>query len=507
MRDKLKLAIVIGVSNYLFEHSLIACKKDADLIKVIFERLHKFDDICFLNDSPKGKDAKQRITDFVNSHKGKQIDELVFYYSGHGARFDDDFFYIFSDFKADKREVTGLRNTELDGLLRNLEPELTVKIVDACYSGSMYIKSDGDIKPLLEKSARENNLKKVYFLHSSSEAETSIATQDYSFFTHSFLESLTQEPGQIRYRDIMAFVADNMAAQGLPKPVFVVQADNTEIFGTIDADLINFTKSTLAINEGVSADAAAQIESRVSLQDELLQLVKTKSVNEFCTRGEVDANLSTVNGLLSSQKWPPNVCSLFDIDLAEIENTANIANAVAIGTWLKKNEAENYFATPRYEKVAYEVEEYRVLPKRPISSSNSFLANARVMSRLIGGEDENEYKLEKVKKTKSVINGFLYSVDPPFKSVRLSFTPRYTALENYSLAIVIIFSRKVASIFYSIEHLALSDWDTLKMPKSEEWKNKTAPLKASEEIENAINVIITDASAFLLSDVNARLAK
>jgi hypothetical protein len=178
-----KLAIIIGVSEYLYCNSLTACENDAGIIYGIFQSLNKFDEICLISESPKALEAKKKLTEFINKYKGSEVSELVFYYTGHGARYDDDFFYVFSDFKEQKKETTGLRNTELDGFFRNLSPELTVKIIDACYSGSSYVKSDEDIEPLLEKSAKENNLKKIYFLHSSSSVETSLASSLYSYFT------------------------------------------------------------------------------------------------------------------------------------------------------------------------------------------------------------------------------------------------------------------------------------------------------------------------------------
>ncbi|ELV8728819.1 caspase family protein, partial [Vibrio fluvialis] len=229
----MNLAILIGVSQYENCSDLSACGNDVEIMSNIITQLDKYDDVCVISNSPKAYEAKQKITAFINKHKDSKVDELVFYYTGHGARFDDDFFYIFSDFSEGRREVSGLRNSELDGLIRNLEPELTIKVVDACFAGGNYVKSEADIKPILEKSAKENELNKLYFLHSSNSEETSLATSEYSLFSNSFFKSLTQNEGDIRYRDFMAYVADDMAVNGYPKPTFVVQAENTEIFGEV----------------------------------------------------------------------------------------------------------------------------------------------------------------------------------------------------------------------------------------------------------------------------------
>lgn len=505
MDKKYNLAVVIGVADYEYEAKLAACQNDAAVIKDVLDRLQKFDDVCYLNGAPKGSEVKQKITEFINLYKGKEVSELVFYYSGHGARFDDDFFYMLSDFKYEKREVTGLRNSELDGLLRNLSPDLTVKIVDACYAGSMYIKSDGDIKPVLEKSAKENNLKKVYFLHSSSETETSFAGSNFSFFTYSFLESLTEHIGKVRYRDIMAYVADSMEAQSLPKPVFVVQADNTEVFGEIEVELIDFTKGALAI-KGAGELPLAQNEDSTEQENDLLKLVRHKSGSEFCTKAEADENLAKLRQILDLNRWHQEIVELFDVEANDNENPSQIANGASIGGWLSKNASENFFAIPRYDVEEYFEEEYKELPKKP-NAVRSGRSSFDAFRSFLGRDDEKEYKLEKVKKTRRFIDGFQYTAESPFRALRMYFKPKFSALENYCVTVVAVFSRRNVVVFYSVEHLALSDWVTVAKPRSKEWKSRTALLKSKEDVDALISAVIFDASTFILGDVKARLAK
>lgn len=228
----MKLAIVAGVTAYQHQSALTACTKDAETFRTLLEQTKSYAEVCFLEPDISGTAAKKKISEFVQKHKSQKVDELLFYFSGHGARFEDDFFFAFADFKSERKEVTGLRNTELDGLIRNLAPELTIKIVDACYSGSTYIKADDtELEPVLEKSAKDNQLKKLYFFHSSAAEEASWAGSEFSYFTYAFLESLSDQIGPVRYRDIMAAVADEMVRIKGPRPTFVVQADNTECPG------------------------------------------------------------------------------------------------------------------------------------------------------------------------------------------------------------------------------------------------------------------------------------
>ena len=177
----MKLAIIIGVAEYDSDNfeNLPACKSDAELFKDVLSDVKELDDLLCLNSNPKGYEAKKQLSDFVEKHKGNDVEEFIFYFSGHGNRYEDDFFYILSDFKENKRESTGLRNTELDGLIRTLNPKLTIKIIDACFSGTQYIKSETNTRIDFEKSAKENRLNDIYFWFSSREDQTSLAGDEF----------------------------------------------------------------------------------------------------------------------------------------------------------------------------------------------------------------------------------------------------------------------------------------------------------------------------------------
>lgn len=194
----MKLAIIIGVAEYQFSEfeNLGACQNDAELFKEVLCDVSNIDDVLFLNKFVKAYEAKKQLTDFVSKHKTESVDELVFYFSGHGGRYEDDFFYIFSDFKEAKKEATGLRNTELDGMIRELNPNFFVKIVDACFSGTQYIKTESNTKIELEKSAKSNQLKDIYFMFSSRDNQTSIAGREYSKFTESLFTGLLDYTGE-----------------------------------------------------------------------------------------------------------------------------------------------------------------------------------------------------------------------------------------------------------------------------------------------------------------------
>lgn len=502
----MKLAIIFGVSEYQNYSSLKACQNDVNLVNQIFQKLGKFDDMCFLAGNVKAFEAKQKITEFVNEHKDAPVEELVFYYTGHGARYDDDFFYVFSDFNEKRKEVTALRNSELDGLIRNLNPKLTVKIIDACYSGSTYIKSDDEIKPTLEKSAKENNLNKLYFFHSSSSDEASLANDLYSFFTFSFCKSIVDLDGAIRYRDIMAYVADDMSQSGYPKPTFVVQADNTEVFGELDIDFKRHVKESLKIQDEI-LDVNEDRKEEASVaekEDQFLKQIQRNSQEIFCSKEEAVKNIGIIKELLIKPNWPDQILSMFEIEIGSIDHAGAIRNSIEIGRWLNKNSDANYFAEPTYDTETYFEEEYKKLPKKPGRATDR-LGGLYSIRRSLGLDDENEYKLEKIEKTRRFVDGFEYTAESPFRGLKLHFKPKCSSIENYALTIALVFSRKNLVFFVSREVLPYLSWDSIQSPKCLSWKTKEVLLKKEEEIKGYINELISTMSVFISEDVSTKL--
>ncbi|WP_312751060.1 caspase family protein [Psychrobacter sanguinis] len=498
----MRLAIVIGISEYDNSNNLAACKNDAILINDILKKLNKFDDICTIIGRCEAKSAKNKISSFITKFKNEEVIEVVFYFSGHGARYenDEDYFYVFSDFNSERKETTGLRNSELDGFLRNLNPELTVKIVDSCYSGTNYIKSGPSLKPFFEKSAKQNNLNKLYFLHSSNSKQVSYAGDVYSYFTYSLCKSLTIDTGSIRYRDIMSYVADDLTSQSI-QPTFVTQADYIEEFGVIDDDLITYINEKLEVIDTTVLNS--DINDNKSKDNDLVELVNTKSTNEYCNYQEAESNINAIKKLIEEEKWRSEIEKLFQIEIELIEDSSQIPNSKSIGNWLEENSKHSFFAEPSYMTEKYIVEEYIKVPKKPKSASSNYLSAINSLSILFG--DEDDYRLEKVEKEKQVVYGFNYTAKSPFRGISIKFNPEMQALDTYHTTIVILFSRKSLAIFTSNEILPYIDWDKIAKPKCYDWSVEVIPLKNLEEINAHTHEIISTVISFIKNDIFTRL--
>lgn len=376
-----KIALLIGVSIYENESDLLPCEKDLQLIISIISDSEKYDDYLILDKSPKSATAKDKISAFIREYQNQEIDEVFIYYTGHGARYGDDFIYLFSDFDSSKVEQTSLRNSEFDSMLKSLQPELAVKVVDACQAGTEYIKSGEGLEVIFNKSAK-NSFNKTYFFFSSSNTESSIALQDYSVFTKSFALSLLEFEGQdIRYRDIMAYISDDQNVKKYQTPLFIQQADNTEIFCSVTHNLIKFLKSNIPTKVNASLSNSSDLGNSSELKDErndsqkLIDIIREKS-KKYCSEDEAQESLEILVDNIKSYDWKSPINDLYSSECEVHENVINLKSNRNIANWIKESE-EQYFAGITYDKEEYQVKEKVEIEESQPSYMGTLFGNTR----------------------------------------------------------------------------------------------------------------------------------
>ncbi|WP_157639409.1 caspase family protein [Burkholderia ubonensis] len=514
----MRLAIVAGIAQYQHLTKLHACSNDAETLRSFLEATKNYDDICFLDPATTGPDAKAAISAFVQKHRENKVEELFFYFSGHGDRTEDDFFYLMSDFKTDRRETAGLRNSELDSLIRNISPELTIKIVDACYSGSSYIKAEDDIAPVIQKSAKDNQLNKLYFFYSSAADQTSLAGPKFSLFTLALLQSLVGQFGPVRYRDLIAAVADEMNRKAYPRPTFVVQADNLETFVQMDTHLSDLLKTSLGLanqpslsgpgskeseNAGYGGEDLISEVTEQSHPTTLAELAAMKAKELFCTEKEAETNIRLLDQLIDENEWPGEIRDAYEITVSDFD-ADEVPNSVAVGKWVNSLKDDPVFAVAKYETQTYTVEEYKEVPKKPSSLGAFGLTTIAQARRLLG--DDKEYKLESVQKTRQVMTGFRYTVAPVFEPRLIGFSPKHPSLEHYAACVLCLFSRKTLTCLYSIEHLPYTGWSVSQSPTAGQWKQLSVPLKQKDRIIELIQSLFSEIAEYIESDARQRLS-
>lgn len=149
----MNITILIGVSEYNNETNLPGCKNDVIIMKSIIEVSNKYDELLVIAENTNSDNVKQKMSEFIH--------ELI-------------------DYTSAKINRTTYKNTEIDGMLKSLKPELTIKIIDACDSGINYVKDIGskEIARLLKGTT--SKFERCYFMYSSNFSESSYATENIS---------------------------------------------------------------------------------------------------------------------------------------------------------------------------------------------------------------------------------------------------------------------------------------------------------------------------------------
>ena len=92
------IAIIIGISEYSNVQTLKGCKIDADSIRKLLEATAKYEDILQMDGKVDSSEIEQKLPEFIKKYKTESVDEVFFYYSGHGCLLNDTFAYVASDF-------------------------------------------------------------------------------------------------------------------------------------------------------------------------------------------------------------------------------------------------------------------------------------------------------------------------------------------------------------------------------------------------------------------------
>jgi hypothetical protein len=464
----MNLAILIGVATYNRPVAdLPACAHDADLMSKLLRHTNKFPDMLELRKDTSSAEVKTQLAQFISKFKDQTIDELFFYYSGHGDLFKDDFYYLFSDFDEKRRNQTSLTNDELDSMLKTLSPKLVVKVVDACHAGVAYVKEADALAKQLQTS--KGSFSNCYFMFSSQSSQTSLQDSKLSDFTEAFVASCSTFTGQdIRYKDIVDHISDAFVGNPDQTPTFVIQAPCVEIFCTIDEPIRKLlpeprtARSSPVPIDGSSGSAIAEA-------------IKS-SAAEFSNRKEVSQFITKMGEQLKRAVLTSELKDAYKLVTETSETYQQIPGLGTVGQWIKENGAD-FFAKPTYV-----TERYEAPADDPLG-----------MYRL-GFPEERKM----VTKQRQVIAGFDCTAEVPFKSVRITAYPTYENLPYAVAALVFVFSKKECVFFYMFQTVKELDWGKLAAIEARKWgyfsivmKRDPDAMKASMDLIQKFEVFLT----------------
>jgi Caspase domain len=217
------VAIVIGNTDYQTLSRLQCCGEDVLAMKELLEATGRFENIELILNSDSSQ-LKERLRTVVDGHKA--IGEIFFYFTGHGFQSEAEFFFCATDFNAKRPNETGLSNSELHVLLRTPEADLVVKVIDACNSGALLIKSDGSFLPV-----NKQGFKNLIQISSCLDSQNSLSGNPLSVFTENFrAASLRKTEGIVYYTDIIDALRDDFLDNNAQTPHFVSQGTGREQF-------------------------------------------------------------------------------------------------------------------------------------------------------------------------------------------------------------------------------------------------------------------------------------
>lgn len=475
----MNLAILIGVSNYQNVPSLPACNHDITIVSNLIKAMNKYDDILILSDSIRScYEAKQKLVEFITNYKGNNIEELFFYYSGHGDYDGKDFYYIWSDYKESSRRQTSIQNNEVDDLIRTLSPEMTFKVIDSCKSGLSYVKDPESDLRLFDKSI--GTFKKCYFFYSSHTFQLSFASNKISHFTDSFARSFDKPIGtRIRYKDIMDYISDSFNSNTVQKPHFICQADNTEYVTTISDDITKVIEKYLNEKSSLLSLKSARALFEIIAEDSRRYASKEETVELFKRLWDISSSYILTN----------DINRLYTLAVEKNEKLESTPMQDQLAIWLQEQK-ERYFSKVHYGSRFVT----RQVPKNPIAAITSLYNNS------------DDYKT--VNEIEHYPASIESTVEQDYQSITFTLAPKLPNIQQIKFHLVPIISQITLSVFYGVQYFQRKDWDKFYPEKNTfKWKILSCSIKdalhSDQQIRNVLENMTGEVYAHLNNLFNA----
>ncbi|MBN3382934.1 caspase family protein [Clostridium botulinum] len=426
--EKINAAIIISVSEYKNISKLPGCKNDFKLMSNLIRATEKYDEILEIHETTTSIKVKEKLTNFFMKIQDYDVNELFFYYTGHGTFDGKDLKFALTDFSSEKLNATTLSNDSIDQQIRAIDPQLTVKVIDTCHSGVPYIKGDSDLSQVFEQ---KKNIKNCYFMFSSQSNQYSYADK-LSYFTRSFCESvLNYEGDEISYTSIIDYIKDNFKRFKGQTPFFVNQGTMTDMFCVITDSIKNIDISNYMNFENNDFKSTT----------DLVKLIKEKS-ELYLTKEHIENVLIKIKSELSKLETLNNFNDLFNLEIEEVKNYSDILEIERIAKWVDEN-PNDYFIKVKTEKVSTKEYERSIFP-----SYSNFLNPIR-------------YKAADISTKLDVI----------FDTLKLKAKPKFPAILPYQCNIVFLLSKYDMKVFYSFISFVETGWEIYDPDIVSNWNN------------------------------------
>jgi hypothetical protein len=417
------VAILIGNTKYETLGPLACCGDDVIAVKELLEATEKFDSLEVVLDSDSSQ-LKERIRAAIDAHKS--VDEIFFYFTGHGFQHETDFFYCATNFDAKRPNETGLSNSELHVLLRSPQAVLVVKVIDACNSGTLLVKANDSFFP-----ASKQGFKNLIQIASCLDSQNSLTGNPLSLFTEKFREAaLRKTDGAIYYTDIIDALRDEFLDNNNQTPHFVSQGTGREQF-VENAKRLDGVRAKLCVHANETAAAAVPVLSEPSISPfDVLE----RAEKQFVKRELAQTFISQLFDKLSEKASADNCFQqLFSPEVVvHSDFQEDTARAFIIRVLSGEKRPDNF--------VTAEISRERRRRHNPFG-----LASAALLMFAEPDEIVTNYELR--------LNCSLDKVE-----LKIAFTPKFTSLQRFVLVVSCAPSLEVCYIMEVLTRHLLTDW-------------------------------------------------
>ncbi len=462
---KTKIAILVGVEEYDNLPNLPACKFDIELMEKIIKATKKYVDILCIKKKIVGAEVKQILVDFLRSKKGEDIEEVFFYYTGHGHFFEGKFYYLLSDFAEPSIRQTSLDNTDIDNLIRNHSPSLTIKVIDACQSGLAYIKHSSSIKKYLADSKKD--LKNCYFLFSSRLEQYSYQDDNLSYFTKSFAKAIRDiKAERIRYVDIIDYIADDFKAQSRQTPYFVTQGEHTEIFCTRNEEIRKILSGLNGNGDSENQEAVGSLWD----PEELVKRVEADS-EDYIGKPQTVSILEKLKEYTMGYDYSESFENIYSFQPNFYKSYSSVVDLKTVAEWIESH-PRKYFVK--------------------ITRDTSFL-----VTNGVGGVQYDDQNLP--------IVGFETTMDLPYTQIKLVAFPKFPNIPRAKCTVIFLISKSSIRFFYQFFCDREYNWGEFVEGGPSEWKNIEIRFGIPEQIPKGFDIIVKEFEKWIFAKMQKKL--
>jgi hypothetical protein len=455
----MRIALIIGVSDYQRADPLPSCKRDADAIETLLDSTHSFEHKLRLSGNLPSQDTKDQILAFLGRFRGQSISQALFYFSGHGTVQDGDLLYLLSDFDEERPRQTSIENKEVDSWLRDLAPEVTVKITDCCHSGMPYIKDPNSMESAIARS--KGQFAACYFLSASHADQVTLAGDDFSEFTEHILRGLTQRPlGTIRYKDLIDSVLDSYTENSPHRPYIVQQGSMRDIFFEQTEVTLDFLNRLIEPPQEVPPSSFVHEEP--TIRRSLLEAIQADAKGAL-TQKMAENHLNSLHRSIQSFQIDESLADIYDLS-SQFSSAWDgiIENKEAVGKWLQQN-GRGLFADAIEEDVKERVPRHLLDP---------FEGVVYPMGKII---------------SKRGITGIRVTTDLEYDLIKTTLNPRYENLNKYEVAFLLLWSLRELVLFRYTTPLRAVNWKEHEVPEGIKWKISRFP---ASELGKSIDLVV-----------------